>query len=257
MRPFLIISASSILAYNQTSVSDGGRIVSIDNHSLDRCSLTFATPDWFARIARSGLVRRPCLARYYPSRRPLKRIQRHGLSQRGHNQTAPACFHAEAIRVDRALLNGTPFTKRVFQAMVERAGEAAGFDMKIHPHMLRHACGFAQCLMTAGVRLHGDRGPGGPSCPGSLFHLGGPGRCLLAFRPRGSPANPCSPFGPLPVLSRSTREPPHRMGPNDLVICALPDLASEVCTSVSRTISLLRSPLLENSPQLFGEVVAW
>jgi len=26
--------------------------------------------------------------------------------------------------------------------MIERAGEAAGFDMKIHPHMLRHACGF-------------------------------------------------------------------------------------------------------------------
>jgi integrase len=36
----------------------------------------------------------------------------------------------------------TPFTKRGFQAMVERAGEATGFDMKIHPHMLRHACGF-------------------------------------------------------------------------------------------------------------------
>jgi hypothetical protein len=26
--------------------------------------------------------------------------------------------------------------------MVERAGEAGRFDMKIHPHMLRHACGF-------------------------------------------------------------------------------------------------------------------
>ena len=37
---------------------------------------------------------------------------------------------------------GTPFTKRVFRAMVERADEAAGFDMKIHAHMLRHACGF-------------------------------------------------------------------------------------------------------------------
>jgi type 1 fimbriae regulatory protein FimB/type 1 fimbriae regulatory protein FimE len=37
---------------------------------------------------------------------------------------------------------GAPFSKRGFQAMVERAGEAAGFDMKIHPHMLRHACGF-------------------------------------------------------------------------------------------------------------------
>jgi integrase len=36
----------------------------------------------------------------------------------------------------------TPFTKRGFQAMLERAGKATGFDMKIHPHMLRHACGF-------------------------------------------------------------------------------------------------------------------
>ena len=35
-----------------------------------------------------------------------------------------------------------PFTKRGFQAMVERAGKATGFDMHIHPHMLRHACGF-------------------------------------------------------------------------------------------------------------------
>jgi type 1 fimbriae regulatory protein FimB/type 1 fimbriae regulatory protein FimE len=37
---------------------------------------------------------------------------------------------------------GTPFTKRGVQALIERAGEAAGFDMMIHPHMLRHACGF-------------------------------------------------------------------------------------------------------------------
>jgi len=37
---------------------------------------------------------------------------------------------------------GAPFAARGFQAMVERAGNAAGFDMKIHPHMLRHACGY-------------------------------------------------------------------------------------------------------------------
>jgi len=37
---------------------------------------------------------------------------------------------------------GTPFSMRGFQAMVERTAEAAGFDMKIHPHMLRHACGY-------------------------------------------------------------------------------------------------------------------
>jgi site-specific recombinase XerD len=37
---------------------------------------------------------------------------------------------------------GAPFASRGFQAMVERAGQAAGFNMKIHPHMLRHACGY-------------------------------------------------------------------------------------------------------------------
>jgi integrase len=37
---------------------------------------------------------------------------------------------------------GAPFAARGFQAMVERAAQAAGFDMKIHPHMLRHACGY-------------------------------------------------------------------------------------------------------------------
>jgi integrase len=35
-----------------------------------------------------------------------------------------------------------------FAKMVERAGAEAGFDFKSHPHMLRHACGFA--LANAG-----------------------------------------------------------------------------------------------------------
>jgi site-specific recombinase XerD len=30
-----------------------------------------------------------------------------------------------------------------FARMVERAGAEAGFGFKAHPHMLRHACGFA------------------------------------------------------------------------------------------------------------------
>src|SRR3984885_5828462 len=34
-------------------------------------------------------------------------------------------------------------------AMVERAGKAAGFDVQIHPHMPRHACGFK--LVNDGV----------------------------------------------------------------------------------------------------------
>jgi site-specific recombinase XerD len=27
--------------------------------------------------------------------------------------------------------------------MLQRAGETAGLALKVHPHMLRHACGFA------------------------------------------------------------------------------------------------------------------
>jgi site-specific recombinase XerD len=35
-----------------------------------------------------------------------------------------------------------PFSTRGFQTMAERAARAAGFDMKIHPHMLRHSRGY-------------------------------------------------------------------------------------------------------------------
>jgi integrase len=45
---------------------------------------------------------------------------------------------------------GTPFSIRGFQAMVERAACAAGFDMKIHPHMLRHSCGYKLAIAFMG-----------------------------------------------------------------------------------------------------------
>jgi site-specific recombinase XerD len=38
---------------------------------------------------------------------------------------------------------GTPFTTAGFARMLERAAEVAGIEIKVHPHMLRHACGFA------------------------------------------------------------------------------------------------------------------
>jgi integrase len=38
---------------------------------------------------------------------------------------------------------GSPFTTAGFARLVERAGAAAGLAFKAHPHMLRHACGFA------------------------------------------------------------------------------------------------------------------
>ena len=38
---------------------------------------------------------------------------------------------------------GAPFSVSGFRRMIERATEAAGLEIKAHPHMLRHACGYA------------------------------------------------------------------------------------------------------------------
>lgn len=37
---------------------------------------------------------------------------------------------------------GGPITVAGIQMVVRRAGEKAGFDFPVHPHMLRHACGY-------------------------------------------------------------------------------------------------------------------
>ena len=37
---------------------------------------------------------------------------------------------------------GAPFSVAGFQKLVARAGVAAGFAFQLHPHMLRHSCGF-------------------------------------------------------------------------------------------------------------------
>lgn len=37
---------------------------------------------------------------------------------------------------------GTPVTTAWFLRMVERTGRAAKLPFAVHPHMLRHACGF-------------------------------------------------------------------------------------------------------------------
>jgi integrase len=55
--------------------------------------------------------------------RALRRLQRE------QDLKSPFVFTSE---------RGSPFTKRGFQAMVKRAGDATRFDMKIHPHMLRY-----------------------------------------------------------------------------------------------------------------------
>ena len=64
---------------------------------------------------------------------------------------------------------GAPFGATGFARLIERAGIAAKLGFKAHPHMLRHACGFAlanwYCRATnpeVTVRLPGPRDNSGP-----------------------------------------------------------------------------------------------
>jgi integrase len=40
---------------------------------------------------------------------------------------------------------GGPFAPSGFAKLLVRAGEEAGMGFKVHPHMLRHACGYSRC----------------------------------------------------------------------------------------------------------------
>jgi integrase len=54
--------------------------------------------------------------------------------QREQSPKSPFVFTSE---------RGAPFSAAGFAKMIQRAGEAAELGFKAHPHMLRHACGFA------------------------------------------------------------------------------------------------------------------
>ena len=60
--------------------------------------------------------------------RALRRLQR------DQEPKSPFVFTSE---------RGAPFTTAGFARMIERAGIEAKFGFKAHPHMLRHACGYA------------------------------------------------------------------------------------------------------------------
>jgi integrase len=59
--------------------------------------------------------------------RALRRLQR-------ESPSSPFVFVSE---------RGSPFTTAGFARMIERAASSAGLELKAHPHMLRHACGYA------------------------------------------------------------------------------------------------------------------
>jgi integrase len=61
-----------------------------------------------------------------PEMRALRKLQR-------ESKASPFVFVSE---------RGAPFAPAGFARMLERAADTAGLKIKVHPHMLRHACGF-------------------------------------------------------------------------------------------------------------------
>jgi integrase len=75
-----------------------------------------------------------------PSTHPLTGRELRALRQHQASPGSSFVFVSER----RAPLNAAGFSR-----MVERTGKAAGLGLKVHAHMLRHACGYA--LANTGV----------------------------------------------------------------------------------------------------------
>jgi type 1 fimbriae regulatory protein FimB/type 1 fimbriae regulatory protein FimE len=119
---------------NRWAHRDATMILVAYRHGLRAAELTdlrwdqidFATATLHVRRVKQGS----------PSTHPILGDQLRWLRrlQREQEPKSPFVFTSE---------RGSPFTTAGFARMVERAGVEAGLRFKVHPHMLRHACGFA------------------------------------------------------------------------------------------------------------------
>jgi integrase len=74
-----------------------------------------------------------------PATHPLQGDEMRALRELKRGTQSPFVFVSE---------RGAPFTTAGFAKMVARLGQEAKFKFRVHPHMLRHACGYA--LANAG-----------------------------------------------------------------------------------------------------------
>jgi integrase len=84
--------------------------------------------------------------------RALRRLQR-------ESPASPFVFVSE---------RGSPFTTAGFARMIERVAPGAGLELKVHPHMLRHACGYALANKVPRARQHARERRAGPTPGGHL-----------------------------------------------------------------------------------------
>jgi integrase len=119
---------------NRWGHRDATMILVTYRHGLRASELVDLRWDQIDFSAATLAVRR--LKRGTPSTHPIRGDELRALRklQREQEPKAPFVFTSE---------RGAPFTASGFARMIERAGEAAKLGFNAHPHMLRHACGFA------------------------------------------------------------------------------------------------------------------
>jgi type 1 fimbriae regulatory protein FimB/type 1 fimbriae regulatory protein FimE len=89
---------------------------------------------WDAVNLQAGLLHIHRIKKGQPAVHPLRGPELRALRQlRRQYPDTPYLFVSE---------RGGPLTARAVRHMVLRAGKVAGLPFPIHPHMLRHACGF-------------------------------------------------------------------------------------------------------------------
>ena len=119
---------------NRWGHRDGTMILVAYRHGLRASELVDLRWDQIELASATLHVRR--VKRGTPSTHPILGDELRALRrlQREQKPKSPFVFTSE---------RGTPFTTAGFARMIERAGAEAGLGFKAHPHMLRHACGYA------------------------------------------------------------------------------------------------------------------
>src|SRR5262249_43775717 len=120
---------------NRWGTKDAALIFTMYRHGLwvsEACALNWSAIDFEQKelhVRRSKLGKP---ARHRGGGEGLRALRR---LHRG----AGAPRHGPVFLTER----GTAFTRDGINKLIARASEAAGFGYRVHPHMLRHACGFA------------------------------------------------------------------------------------------------------------------